>query len=117
MASLEIRVFAGHRHHKPNPWDGAPAWAHELDERLTTLTDLLEMLMSASDDLKAADGTLNQKVDALIAENQRLLAKIDSLGTGGSTSDADAAAVTADLTNDSNKIDAAIAASQSKVPA
>jgi hypothetical protein len=86
-----MRLFGHHRHREDDPIVTAPGWAVELFYMGLHNTELLEKIMSAADDLKAAIADLATELTANNAEIDALLTKI---GTPG-TSDADiAAAVT-----------------------
>lgn len=70
--------------------------------------------MPAIDDLKTANASLKDAVNKLIAEVQRLDAKITA-GPAG-TSDADIATVITDEQTTTDAANAAVAASQTAVP-
>ena len=108
------RNYAEHKHRNPAPWQGAPAWALEIAETLAILMVQQEANMAALDDLKTADAAIVDLVNKLVAEVQRLDAKISATPAG--TPDSELAPVASDLQNAVAAGTAALTASQQAVP-
>ena len=113
---MTTKNFAQHLHRLPNPWQGdVEPWALELREMAFHIIYNQERLMSALDDSKAAIATLIDVNGKLVAEIQRLDAKVTGAAPPAAT-EADLQAITTEASNAAAAGSAALTASQQAVP-